>query len=182
MSNKGKLRIYYGCMFAGKTSALIQYISERNLKSNEFIVFKPAVDVRAGKSVIATHDGKTHECIVFENEMELFDFITPFTKLIAIDEAQFFNKVILSDIKRIIGKGIEVVAAGLDKDYLGRPFGLIPALMELADENIQLQASCALCGGQAEYTYRKVDNKVLVLIGHSDHYEPRCEKCFKEKQ
>ena len=56
-------------MFAGKTSALIQYISERNLKSNEFIVFKPAVDVRAGKAVIATHDGKTHECIVFENEI-----------------------------------------------------------------------------------------------------------------
>jgi thymidine kinase len=180
MSSKGKLRIYYGCMFAGKTSALIQYISEQNLKSNEFIVLKPAVDVRAGKAVIATHDGKTHECIVFDNDMELIDFITPFTKLVAIDEAQFFNKVILSDLKRILGKGIEVVASGLDKDYLGRPFGLIPALMELADDKIQLKAECSVCGEQAEYTYRKVDNKVLLLIGHSDHYEPRCGKCFGE--
>ncbi len=180
MSNKGKLRIYYGCMFAGKTSALIQYISEQNLKSNEFIVLKPSVDVRAGKAVIATHDGKTHDCIVFENEMEILDYITPFTKLVAIDEAQFFNKVILSDLKRILGKGIDIVASGLDRDYLGRPFGLIPALMEFADEKIQLKASCTICGEQAEYTYRKVDNKVLVLIGHSDHYEPRCEKCFSK--
>jgi thymidine kinase len=180
MSNKGKLRIYYGCMFAGKTSALIQYISEQNLKPNEFIVLKPSVDIRSGKAVIATHDGKTHECIVFDNGMELLDFITPFTKLVAIDEAQFFNKVILSDLKRILGKGIEVVAAGLDKDYLGRPFGLIPALMEFSDDNVQLKASCAVCGDQADHTYRKVDNKVLVLIGHSDHYEPRCGKCFSE--
>ncbi len=180
MSSKGKLRIYYGCMFAGKTSALIQYISEQNLKSNEFIVLKPSVDVRAGKAVIATHDGKTHECIVFDNDMELLDFISPFTKLVAIDEAQFFNKVILSDLKRILGKGIDVVASGLDKDYLGRPFGLIPALMELADDKIQLKAACTVCGEQAEYTYRKVDNKVLLLIGHSDHYEPRCGKCFSE--
>lgn len=178
MVNQGKLRVYYGCMFAGKTSALIDDISKRNLKSNEFIVLKPSVDIRAGKAVIATHDGKTHECIIFEPEMELLEFITPYIKLIAIDEAQFFNKVILSDLKRCLGKGIDIVAGGLDKDYLGRPFGLIPALMDLTEDKVQLHAKCMVCGEKAEYTYRKVENKVLVLIGQSEHYEPRCKNCY----
>lgn len=182
MAKQGKLSVYYGCMFAGKTSALIRHISESQLKPNEFLVIKPSVDVRAGKAVIATHDGKMHECLVYDQEMEIQDHINQYTKMIVIDEAQFFNKVILSELKRLLGKGIDIVACGLDKDYLGRPFGLIPALISMADENIQLKATCAICGSAADYTYRKVENKVLLLIGSEEQYEPRCEGCFKQSQ
>jgi thymidine kinase len=176
----GKLTVYYGCMFAGKTSALIQHLSELNFKQSEFVVIKPAVDVRSGAATITTHDGKSHECLIYDQGFELGEFITPFTRLIAIDEAQFFDKVFLSDLKRFLGRGVHVVASGLDKDYLGRTFGLMPALIELAEEKHHLKAKCAQCGSDAEYTYRKTENKVLILIGQSQHYEPRCSSCYHQ--
>lgn len=179
MSIKGNLTVYYGCMFAGKTTALIKHISELNLKSNEFIVIKPSVDVRSGKATISTHDGKSHDCLVFDQDFDITQHITQYTRLIALDEVQFFDKVFLSDLKRLLGKGINVVAAGLDKDYLGRPFGLMPALLEIASDKRHLKAKCECCGNEAEYTYRKADNKVLILIGQSQYYEARCESCYK---
>jgi thymidine kinase len=178
MSVQGELTVYYGCMFAGKTSALIAYLSQQGLKRNEFLVLKPAVDIRSGNRTITTHDGKSHECIIVDQDTDINELITPFIKLIAIDEAQFFNKMFFSDIKRFLAKGINIVATGLDKDYLGRPFGLMPMLQEIATEKNHLKATCNQCGKDAEYTYRKTDNKVLVLIGNADHYEARCASCF----
>lgn len=179
MSVKGKLKVYYGCMFSGKTSSLINYISAQNLKSSEFIVLKPSEDNRSGNSTITTHDGKNHACLIYSQDFDIFEHITPFTKLLAIDEAQFFNKVFLSDIKKVLLKGIDIVVSGLDKDYLGRPFGLIPSLIEISDEKNHLKAYCFVCGKDAEFTYRKADNKVLVLIGNDNYYEPRCKECFE---
>lgn len=178
MINAGKLTVYYGCMFSGKTSSLISHISSLKLRENEFIVLKPSVDVRSGNASITTHDGRSHACIIYEPEMDLSIHVTPFTRLIAIDEAQFFSKTFLSDLKRMLGKGIDVVASGLDRDYLGRPFGLMPSLIEIAEFRHHLKAKCASCGNDAEYTYRKSDNKVLILIGHADQYEPRCGACL----
>ena len=178
MSGQGKLTIYYGCMFAGKTSALINYLSALKLKRDEFLVLKPAVDVRSGNRTITTHDGRSHECVIVEKDMDLNELVTPFTKLIAIDEAQFFDKIFFSDLKRFLSKGINIVAAGLDKDYLGRPFGLMPMLRTIASEQHHLKAKCNSCGNEAEYTYRKADNKVLVLIGGDNHYEARCATCY----
>jgi thymidine kinase len=181
MSSQGKLTVYYGCMFAGKTSALIECISRMGLKRNEFLVLKPSIDVRSGNRTITTHDGRSHECVIVDQDTDLNEFITPFTKMIAIDEAQFFDKIFFSDIKRFMAKGIHVIAAGLDKDYLGRPFGLMPLLQTIATEKNHLKATCTNCGKDAEYTYRKVDNKVLVLIGNANHYEARCESCYGKK-
>ncbi len=180
MAQQGQLVVYYGCMFAGKTTALIDYISRANLKPNELLVFKPGIDNRAAKNMITTHDGKKHECLSMDHETVLNDFITPYTKLIALDEAQFFNKIIFSELKRLLLKGINVVAAGLDKDYLARPFGLMPLLMEHASELNALNATCNNCGNAATHTYRKEGNKVLVLIGSENYYEARCEKCYTE--
>ena len=141
MSGTGKLTVFYGCMFAGKTTSLIQYISDQNLRANEFLVLKPSVDVRSGKATITTHDGKSHDCLIYSQELDIFEHVTPFTKLIAIDEAQFFDKVFFSDLKRLMGRGIQVVAAGLDKDYLGRPFGLMSSLIDIATEKNHLKAA-----------------------------------------
>jgi thymidine kinase len=174
----GKLTVFYGCMFSGKTGSMITYISALNLKRDEFIVIKPSVDIRSGKATITTHDGRSHDCIIYEKDMELADHVTQFTRLIAIDEAQFFDKTFFSQLKRMLGKGIHVVAAGLDMDYKARPFGLMPSVIDLADEKNHLKAKCAVCGSEATHTYRKTPNNVLVLIGHSDHYEPRCETCY----
>lgn len=179
MSSSGKLTVFFGCMFSGKTTALIDYLSQQNFKQNEFIVLKPAVDVRSGKATITTHDGKSHDCLIYDQEFDIYQHVSPFTKLIVIDEAQFFDKVFLSDLKRLIGKGVHVVASGLDKDYLGRPFGLMPALISIADEQHHLKAQCECCGKPAEYTFRKSENKVLILIGQKQYYEARCESCYK---
>jgi thymidine kinase len=178
MSVQGKLTVYYGCMFAGKTSALIDYLSQGGLKRNEFLVLKPAIDIRSGNRTITTHDGRSHECLIVDRDTDINELITPFIKLIAIDEAQFFDKMFFSDIKRFLAKGIDIVATGLDRDYLGRPFGLMPMLQTIATEKNHLKASCNQCGKEAEYTYRKIDNKVLLLIGSEDYYEARCESCY----
>jgi thymidine kinase len=114
--------------------------------------------------------------------MELQDLISPFTKLIAIDEAQFFDKLILSELRRYLNKGIDVAVSGLDKDYRARPFGIIPNLIEMAHHKHHLKAVCQQCGADAEYSYRMTQNHVLVLIGAENHYEPRCEKCFNINQ
>lgn len=179
MAENGKLTVYYGCMFAGKTTALISHLSALKLRPSEFLVLKPSADTRSGKASITTHNGRAHDCLIYEPEMDINEHITPYTRLIAIDEAQFFDKLFLSELRRLILKGIDVVAAGLDKDYLGRPFGLMPLLIDLADHRNQLMARCAACGKDAEYTYRKVNNKVLILIGQEEHYEPRCGDCMQ---
>jgi thymidine kinase len=173
-----QLTLYYGCMFSGKTTALIQHISALNLKNNELIVLKPASDNRVSTSQITTHDGKKHECLIHDANMDLNEIITPYTKLIAFDEAQFFDKTFLFDVKKYLLKGIDFVAAGLDKDYLGRPFGLMPLLQNIATHQHHLKAKCEQCDSDAEFSYRKLDNKVLMLVGGKDYYEPRCQKCF----
>lgn len=179
MAEQGQLIVYYGCMFAGKTTALINHISNANVKPNELLVFKPGIDNRAAKNIITTHDGKKHECLSFDQETVLTELITPYTKLIAFDEAQFFDKIIFSDLKRLLAKGISIVAAGLDKDYLARPFGLMPLLMNNATQLNELNAKCQSCGSKATHTYRKESNKVLVLIGSENYYEARCADCYK---
>ncbi len=180
MAVQGKLVVFYGCMFAGKTTALIDYISKANLRPNEMLVFKPGVDNRATRNFITTHDGRKHECIALDSQTVLHELVTPFTRLIALDEAQFFDKVVFSELKRCLSKGVDIVASGLDRDYLARPFGLMPLLMEHASEQNELNANCDVCGNKATYTFRKERNKVLVLIGDKNYYEARCESCYRE--
>lgn len=179
MVSPGKLVVFYGCMFAGKTTALIDYISKSGLKTSDMLIFKPGIDNRAANNIMATHDGKKHECLSLDKDTVLYELITPYTRLIVLDEAQFFDKLVFSELKRCLARGIDIVASGLDKDYLARPFGLMPLLMQNATELIELAANCDACGDKATYTYRKESNKVLVLIGDKNYYEARCEKCYR---
>lgn len=178
MSNKtGQLTAIYGCMFSGKTGALIDYLSQSGLKPDEFIVIKPDIDTRYSRTAIVTHDGKSHDALIYHLDFDINEHLTPFTRLVVLDEAQFFNKVFMSDIRRLLSKGIHVLAAGLDLDYLLRPFGLMATIIEAADEKRQLKAQCSVCGNPAEFTFRKNENKVLILLGQSDYYEARCASC-----
>lgn len=181
MSVNSNLTVYYGCMFSGKTSALIQHIQTSNLKTNEMIVLKPEIDIRYSKTKISTHDGLNHDCILYHPEFDIFEHVDQYTKALFIDEAQFIDKTFLFQIKRLLSKGIQVIASGLDKDYLGRPFGLMANLIELAENKHHLKATCVVCGKDAEYSHRKIDNKVLILLGQSEHYEARCMECFEKK-
>ncbi len=174
----GNLTVFYGCMFAGKTTALINFISQSAYKPAEILVLKPSIDNRVSKDKITTHSGISLPCIAVDKESILDDLITPFTKLIAIDEAQFFDKLFFADLKRYLAKGIHIAAAGLDKDYLARPFGIMPMLQSIATAQHQLFATCQVCQAPATHTYRKADNKVLVLIGANDYYEARCGECY----
>jgi thymidine kinase len=180
MSVIPNLTVYYGCMFSGKTKALIKHIQTSNLKNNELIVLKPEIDIRYSKTKIATHDGMSHDCILYNTDFDVFDYVNQYTKALFIDEAQFIDKTFLFQIKRLLSKGIQVVASGLDKDYLGRPFGLMANLIEMAEQKHHLMASCVQCGKDAEYSYRKIDNKVLILLGQTEHYEARCVDCFQK--
>lgn len=178
---KGKLTVIYGCMFSGKTTKMIEEISQRNLKPHQLIVLKPSTDNRHTPTSIVSHNGQTFPCIPYEQDLDIFTLITPYTELISFDETQFFDKMFLFDIKKILGKGIDIVATGLNLDYRGRPFGLINSLIDIADLPIHLKAQCEVCNNPAEYSYRKTNNNVLFLIGGKEHYEPRCKECFENK-
>ena len=174
----GQLTVIFGCMFSGKTNALIQFVRSKNLKRDEILILKPSMDHRYGSENIVTHDGTKMACRLFEPGMEWIEFHSPFLKLIAIDEIQFFERTFVAQINSMLLKGVDVVVSGLDKDFKGRPFGLMPKLIDAAHFKYHQKAICSVCGSDAEFTYRKTVSNVVLLIGGEDHYEARCANCM----
>ena len=103
-------------------------------------------------------------------------------KVIGIDEAQFFDDGLIEVCKGLAASGVRVIIAGLDMDYLGRPFGPMGALMAIADDVSKVHAICTKCGSLAQFSYRKNSDRQLVSLGEKDIYEPLCRECFKQAQ
>ena len=100
-------------------------------------------------------------------------------KVVGIDELQFFDNSIVDVCKNLASDNKRVIAAGLDTDYLGRPFGPMPEIMCEADYLEKLRAICVLCGNPASYTQRTTGDAGQVVLGELDKYEARCRNCFK---
>jgi thymidine kinase len=167
--------LIYGCMFAGKTTRLIGLYNESAVDINEKIVVKPLLDNRYQANKINSHGGLQILGHRISKAEELFPLIQSQTKECYIDEVQFFSPYIIEVIGELMMNGVRVVASGLDRDYLNRDFGSMRALKNLATERVELSAKCAVCQQQAHYTYRTIDSTDLVLVGHTDTYESRCE-------
>jgi len=148
---RGWIEVICGSMFSGKTEELIRRLKRVKIANLKVEIFKPAIDVRYDEIKIVSHD---------ENAIQS----TPVANV--CDELAF--------------RGIRVIVAGLDMDYLGNPFGQIPNLLSKADYITKLHAICVRCGNIANYSYRKVPNNDQVMLGAKDVYEPRCRKCYKE--
>lgn len=182
---EGWLEVICGCMFAGKTEELIRRINVLSYAKKKIIAFKPKIDNRYSTTEIVSHAGTKVPCIVVEQAKDILDYIDNDHEVVAIDEVQFFDKAIVDVCEYLADKGLRVMVAGLDKDFRGEPFGVLPELLTRAEFVTKLTAVCAKCGAPATRTQRLLNGKPadfddpIVLVGAIDHYEPRCRHCHE---
>lgn len=182
---EGWLEVICGCMFAGKTEELIRRINVLSFAKKNIIVFKPKIDNRYSETEIVSHAGTRVPCIVVNDSKEILKYVKPDTDVVAVDEVQFFDHDIVDVCEYLADRGLRVMVAGLDKDFRGEPFGVLPELLTRAEFVTKLTAVCAKCGAPATHTQRLVDGKPasfedpIVLVGAVEHYEPRCRHCHE---
>ena len=181
----GWIEIICGSMFSGKTEELIRRLHRAQIAHQKIQVFKPKVDERYSKNTIASHNGQQVAALPVQDTAELQQLLDPTADLIAIDEAQFFDKRLVLFCNQLANQGKRVICAGLDMDFRGEPFGPIPQLLAIAEHVSKLQAICMVCGGPASRSQRLINSEPaayddpIVLVGASEVYEARCRGCHQ---
>ncbi len=178
---RGWIEVICGSMFSGKTEELIRRLKRAKIANLKVEIFKPSVDVRYDEVKIVSHDTNFIVSTPVDNAQAIL-LLTEDVDVVGIDEAQFFDDEITHVCEQLALKGIRVIAAGLDMDYMGKPFGQMPNLLAIADYITKLHAICVKCGNIANISYRKVADKGQVLLGEKDVYEPRCRDCYHLKE
>ena len=180
MKQSGWPELICGSMFSGKSEELIRRVKRATYAKQEVKVFKPAIDNRYSEEAVVSHNGTSMTSHVISSSAEIWDHISESTDVIAVDEVQFFGESIIGDLSLLADKGYRVIAAGLDMDFRGEPFGVVPNLMAVAESVTKLQAVCSVCGSPASRTQRLIDGKPasyddpVILVGASESYEARC--------
>lgn len=181
----GSLTVITGSMFSGKTEELIRRLRRALYARRSVQAFKHSLDTRSGITEIRTHNGVPHEAAAVTTSEELLQRVERSTDLVAVEEAQFFDAGIVEACRRLADTGYEVIAAGLDMDFRGEPFGPMPALLAEADEVVKLRAICARCGRDASRSQRLIDGEPApasaptILVGAQETYEARCRHCHE---
>ena len=175
----GWIEVICGSMFSGKTEELIRRIKRAEIANQKIKVFKPVIDSRS-KNFIESHDESKLECIEVKSSNEILKKVDN-CDVVAIDEAQFFDDLIVPVCNKIANNGVRVIIAGLDMDYLGNPFGPMPNLMAISEYVTKVHAVCKKSGNIANYSYRKNNKKDIVVIGEKDKYEPLSRSVFYKK-
>jgi len=180
----GHIELICGSMFSGKTEELLRRMRRAQIARKQMQVFKPLIDHRYGIERVASHTGIAWESVqAVTTADELLALVAPDTEVVAIDEVQFFDWRIAEVCEALADSGRRVIAAGLDQDFRGEPFGPMPLLMALAENVDKLTAICVVCGAPATRTQRLIDNAParyddpVILVGGSESYEARCRTC-----
>ncbi len=174
VSHYGWVEVICGCMFSGKTEELIRRMTRAQIARQKLQIFKPAIDDRYGVEYVASHNANRIESMPVGNAYEILDKLEDSTRVVGIDEAQFFDASLVEVVERLAMRGIRVVVAGLDMDFKGRPFGPIPQLLATAEQVTKLSAICVVCGAPATRSQRISSGDETVLVGAHDSYEARC--------
>lgn len=175
----GWIEIIVGSMFSGKTEELLRRLKRAKIANQKIEIFKPKIDTRYSDEDIVSHDANSiHSTPVDSSENLLL--LAQGYDVIGIDEAQFFGENLVRVCNELANRGLRIIIAGLDMDYLGKPFGPIPELMATAEYVTKVHAICVKCNGLAQFSHRVVKNEKLVMLGEKDEYEPLCRKCFNE--
>jgi len=177
--SKGWIEIICGSMFSGKTEELIRRLRRAQFANQQVEIFKPVLDTRYHDSEIVSHDANSIASTPVEHAQNILLLANP-VEVVGIDEAQFFDQSLVEVCQQLALQGSRVIVAGLDMDYLGKPFGPMPALMAVAEYVTKVHAICMVCGDLASHSYRKIDDSNKVLLGEKDSYEPRCRSCFEQ--
>ncbi len=173
----GWIEVICGSMFSGKTEELIRRLRRAKFARQKIEVAKPMIDTRYDRTSVVSHDGEAILSTPVRTAQELLDLATDIDVL-GIDEAQFFDLSLVDTAQRIAEKGVRVIVAGLDMDYLGKPFGPMPGLLAVAEYITKVHAICSHCGNLATHSYRFSLDESQVLLGEKEAYEPRCRSCY----
>lgn len=178
-TSSGWIEVICGSMFSGKTEELIRRLNRALLAKQQVEIFKPAIDKRYHEENIVSHNDNSIRSTAVSVASEILLHVHK-GEVVGIDEAQFFDDSILEVVQTLAAKGTRVIVAGLDMDYLGKPFGPMPALMAMAEFVTKVHAICMQCGGVASHSFRLEPSEAQVLLGAQDQYEARCRKCFSQ--
>jgi thymidine kinase len=176
---KGSLEVICGSMFSGKTEELIRRLKRAEFAKLKVEIFKPAVDKRYHVEEVVSHDSNSIRSTPVNTAEEIL-LLSEGVDVIGIDEAQFFDSNLPDVCSELANRGIRILIAGLDMDYLGQPFGPMPALLARAEYVTKVHAICMHCGDLANHSHRISKNSELVLVGEKDHYTPLCRTCFNK--
>jgi thymidine kinase len=174
---KGSIEVVCGSMFSGKTEELIRRLKRAKFAKQKVEIFKPSIDTRFDESKVVSHDSNFILSTPVESSSNIL-LLSVEVDVVGIDEAQFFDMEIVNVCKTLANNGTRVIIAGLDTDFLGNPFGPMPALMAVAEDVTKVHAICVHCGNLANHSHRTTNEKSLVLLGETQNYEPLCRSCY----
>ena len=173
----GEIEVICGSMFSGKTEELIRRIRRAKFANLKIEIFKPTIDTRYSEDDVVSHDFHKIPCHAVKDPKEMLN-VADDVQVVGIDEAQFYDMSLVEVAQELANRGKRVIIAGLDTDYLGKPFGPMPFLMAIAEEVRKVHAICVKCGNLANHSHRLSKSKDLVLLGEKDVYEPLCRACY----
>ncbi|MGB0453247.1 MAG: thymidine kinase [Bacteriovoracaceae bacterium] len=182
VSQSGWVEVVCGPMFSGKTEELIRRVRRAQIARQKVQIFKPKIDNRYHDTNVVSHSSQEVEATPVDNPVDILFKLYDTTRVVAIDEVQFFDEGIERIVTKLARRGLRVILAGLDQDFRGQPFGPMPQLLALADVVTKVQAICTVCGAPATKTSRlQQKNSDQVLIGEADIYEARCRQHHEEQ-
>ena len=178
--SEGLIEVICGSMFSGKTDELIRRLVRARIAKQKVQVFKPAIDVRYAEAKVTSHAGPDFDAVPVDQASEILQRADADATVVGIDEAQFMDGGLVAVVQELAGRGVRVLVAGLDMDFRGEPFGVMPVLMARAERVDKLHAICMVCGAEASRTQRLVNglparyNEPVVIVGAAELYEARC--------
>ena len=176
---KGWIEVIAGSMFSGKTEELLRRLRRAKYARQRIEIYKPGVDTRYSETNVVSHDDNSFPSTPVSVSSNIL-LLTGEVDVVGIDEAQFFDNGLAEVCNELANRGIRVIVAGLDMDYLGRPFGPMPDIMAIAEYVTKVHAICVQCGDLAQNSFRMSESESLVLLGETDSYMPLCRKCYNE--
>jgi len=177
--NMGWIEVVVGPMFSGKSEELIRRLRRAEIARQRVQIFKPEIDQRYTKNGIVSHSGLEIPSELVRTGDQIFDRVAPRTEVVGVDEAQFLGESVVDACVKLADLGKRVIVAGLDTDFMGRPFEPMPRLLAVAEEITKLLAICMHCGNPAVHTQRLVASEELIVVGATGMYEARCRRCFE---
>jgi thymidine kinase len=175
----GQIEVICGCMFSGKSEELLRRLRRAAIARQKVQAFKPTIDTRHANDSIVSHDARSIPSTPVASAEEIVGRLEPDTRVVGVDEAQFLGGALVEVCEALADRGLRVIVAGLDQDYLGKPFEPIPQLLAVADTITKVTAVCVVCGRPATKSQRLIRSEERVVVGGGAFYEPRCRTCFE---
>jgi thymidine kinase len=178
-SRTGWIEVITGSMFSGKSEEMIRRLRRAQIARQRVQIFKPRIDARYGDDHIVSHSDMRIEAELVSTAQEILERVDNRTEVVGIDEGQFFDPGLVGVCDQLADTGKRVIVAGLDQDYLGKPFEPMPQLLAVAEYITKTLAICVRCGDPANHTQRLVSSTDRVVVGGAEAYEARCRRCFE---